>query len=285
MPSSFSIIINRLDAARHGLVQSFGRSDAGTFPPITDGTSTPLTVRIVEPTRAAAPPWADADYRASGAALRVRLVALDQVQVAYSADFTLVGGTFGTFTGAFTPASDLLISAFVAQSAATFLFFQLVIEARPATAAAWTTIYAERVRVLASVAAGGARTGGATVTINGVTANTFTLEAAGTTATALTYRTLTSASASADRALVAFDRVLLDAGTASFTVTLPPGPAVGTPVELRDAGSTLTTHPVTVGRNGQLINGAATDAAMDRDGLAVLLVFEGGSVGWKPLDA
>jgi hypothetical protein len=54
-----------------------------------------------------------------------------------------------------------------------------------------------------------------------------------------------------------------DTSAASFTVTLPASPANGTFVGINDAKLTFATNPLTVARNGQLIEGVADDIQLD----------------------
>jgi hypothetical protein len=50
-------------------------------------------------------------------------------------------------------------------------------------------------------------------------------------------------------------RYICDTTAGSFTATLPALPAVGDYLEFYDAGTTWSTNPVTIGRNGSKING------------------------------
>lgn len=75
------------------------------------------------------------------------------------------------------------------------------------------------------------------------------------------------------------DQLLLQTGVT--VITLPATPAVGTRVTLMDGGIGLAANNVTVGRNGQLINGTASDLVLDVDNSRSEFVFAGGARGWQ----
>lgn len=70
-----------------------------------------------------------------------------------------------------------------------------------------------------------------------------------------------------------------DTTAGSFTLTLPASPSVGARVGVRDAKRRFRYTPLTLARNGQLIEGVADDLSID---FLVRGVFEfrGGSIGW-----
>jgi hypothetical protein len=71
-----------------------------------------------------------------------------------------------------------------------------------------------------------------------------------------------------------------DTTTAPFTVTLPASPSDGDIVAIKDWSSTAATNNITIGRNGQEIEGNTTDGRIDVHGDAQTLVFSGASRGW-----
>ena len=66
----------------------------------------------------------------------------------------------------------------------------------------------------------------------------------------------------------------------SFTVTLPASPSSGDIVALKDYANTFDTANLTIGRNGSNIGGAAQDAVLATEGLAVTLVYSDATKGW-----
>jgi hypothetical protein len=65
--------------------------------------------------------------------------------------------------------------------------------------------------------------------------------------------------------------------TASLTLTLPGSPSVGDRVGVSNQSGTTT--PV-VGRNGNLIQGIASDLTLDVDGMGLQLIYTGATKGW-----
>ena len=86
----------------------------------------------------------------------------------------------------------------------------------------------------------------------------------------------------ANRTAAAGDWLFVDASAAARTVTLPASPAVtDAPIWLSDAAFSWGTNPLTIARNGQLIEGASSDRVVNVDGVSLMLAFVGGSVGWR----
>tara|TARA_R100000805_G_scaffold2022_1_gene3029 strand:+ start:419 stop:1138 length:720 start_codon:yes stop_codon:yes gene_type:complete len=80
------------------------------------------------------------------------------------------------------------------------------------------------------------------------------------------------------------DQILVDTsgsgiGTA-ITINLPASPAVGNEVTFIDSGNNLASNNLTVGRNGQPINGTASDLVISTNAAAFTLVYANASRGW-----
>lgn len=73
---------------------------------------------------------------------------------------------------------------------------------------------------------------------------------------------------------------LIDTSGGAFTGTLPASPAVGARIEFADADD-FSANNFTIGRNGELIEGASEDCVISRQGASGGFVFVGGSTGWK----
>jgi hypothetical protein len=69
--------------------------------------------------------------------------------------------------------------------------------------------------------------------------------------------------------------ILADTSGGAFTVTLPASPVAGTQVIVADAANSWGTNNLTVARNGQTIEGAATDLICDITGVSVQLIYSG----------
>lgn len=78
---------------------------------------------------------------------------------------------------------------------------------------------------------------------------------------------------------VAGEWVNANTTSTAWTLTLPATPSVGQAVRATDAAGTFGTNNLTVGRNGQTIDGAASDFVMNVNGWDVLFVFTGAT--WR----
>lgn len=72
---------------------------------------------------------------------------------------------------------------------------------------------------------------------------------------------------------------LCDTSAASFTLTLPASPTITQKVQIADYANTFPGRPLTVGRNGERIQGAPVDLVL-RSSETIALVFHGGTDGW-----
>jgi hypothetical protein len=73
---------------------------------------------------------------------------------------------------------------------------------------------------------------------------------------------------------LAGDLLICDTSGGAFTVTLPASPAVGDIITIVDGGNFKTT-PLTVARNGNLMQGETTDLTVDVAGVSVQLIWVG----------
>lgn len=71
--------------------------------------------------------------------------------------------------------------------------------------------------------------------------------------------------------------------SSGVTVTLPKQPKDGYRVRIVDVGTGFATSPVTVARNGWLIDGVSGDAILDTDGQSVEYFFRAELGDWKSL--
>ena len=73
--------------------------------------------------------------------------------------------------------------------------------------------------------------------------------------------------------------------SAAFTITLPTSPSAGDIVAVRDYAQTFATNNLTIGRNGQPIDGISSDLVLSTNGQAITLVYVDGTQGWKSVNS
>ena len=73
--------------------------------------------------------------------------------------------------------------------------------------------------------------------------------------------------------------------SAAFTITLPTSPSAGDIISVRDYAQTFATNNLTIGRNGQPIDGQTFDLVLNTNGVAVTLVYVDGTQGWKSVNS
>jgi len=73
--------------------------------------------------------------------------------------------------------------------------------------------------------------------------------------------------------------------SAAFTITLPTSPSAGDIVAVRDYAQTFATNNLTIGRNGQPIDGLTLDLILNTNGQAITLVYVDGTQGWKSVNS
>jgi hypothetical protein len=90
--------------------------------------------------------------------------------------------------------------------------------------------------------------------------------------TAVTFDNPSVATLTGNATLSANRRYFLNSNAAAFTVTLPPGMAVGDWVELVDVGGALASKNVTVARGSYTIRALAEDLILDLNWDSVRLI-------------
>ena len=81
--------------------------------------------------------------------------------------------------------------------------------------------------------------------------------------------------------LVHTDAVYANTSGGSFTLTLPASPNANDFVRIHDIAGSWSSAPVTVGRNGQLIQGVAEDLVLNVRNGTVMLIYSGATYGWR----
>lgn len=77
------------------------------------------------------------------------------------------------------------------------------------------------------------------------------------------------------------EQLFVDTNSGAYTISLPASPAMGDIVRFYDIRKTFDSNALTIGRNGNLIQGDAADMTVDSEGAAFDLVYSGDTYGWR----
>ena len=80
------------------------------------------------------------------------------------------------------------------------------------------------------------------------------------------------------------DRYFIDTSGGAVTMDLPSSPLTGDQVRVVDLASTFDTHNLTIGRNGNKINGASDNLTISTEDASIGLVYTGSTYGWKLIE-
>lgn len=86
---------------------------------------------------------------------------------------------------------------------------------------------------------------------------------------------------SGSRTTAAFETNWCNTASGAFTVTLPASPAKGERIRFFDVANTFDSNALTVGRNGQRIQGDAANMTVGTEGAAFELVYYNSTYGWR----
>jgi hypothetical protein len=85
----------------------------------------------------------------------------------------------------------------------------------------------------------------------------------------------------ASRTSNSFETNWINTASGGITVTLPASPSKGDRIRFFDVAKTFDSNSLTVGRNGQVIQGDAADMTVNTEGAAFELVYYNASFGWR----
>jgi len=80
------------------------------------------------------------------------------------------------------------------------------------------------------------------------------------------------------------DRIFVDTTSGATTLNLPASPQTGDQLRFLDIAGTFDTNALTIGRNGNNINGAAADLTVTTEDASIGLVYTGATYGWKLIE-
>lgn len=94
------------------------------------------------------------------------------------------------------------------------------------------------------------------------------------------WQSVVTADGSTTTSAVAGEGYFIDTTSATHTITLPGSPTLGDEISIIDYAGTFDTNALTVGRNGNPIQGSAADLTVSTERAGFTLVFVDGTQGW-----
>jgi hypothetical protein len=76
-------------------------------------------------------------------------------------------------------------------------------------------------------------------------------------------------------------QLFCDTNSGGFTVNLPSSPQQNDTIRFYDLRKTFDSNALTIGRNGKLIQGDASNMTVNSEGAAFEVVYSGSSYGWR----
>ena len=83
---------------------------------------------------------------------------------------------------------------------------------------------------------------------------------------------------------VAGDVVFVNSASGAYTVTLPASPTLGDKVRIIDLANNAATNNITAGRNGNNIDGSASNFTIDINNAGVEFIYTNATYGWRTLN-
>jgi hypothetical protein len=77
------------------------------------------------------------------------------------------------------------------------------------------------------------------------------------------------------------DNIFVDCSAAAVTINLPASPSIGQQVKIIDGTGSAATYNITVGRNSEKIQGAASDLTISTNNAGIALVYYDSTNGWR----
>ena len=86
---------------------------------------------------------------------------------------------------------------------------------------------------------------------------------------------------SAAYTLIDRDIIFADTSSGAFTLTLPASPTMGQKVTIIDGTASFDTNNLTIGRNGEKIQGVASDKVLSTENETITLIYYNSTYGWR----
>jgi len=121
-----------------------------------------------------------------------------------------------------------------------------------------------------------AKLANSSITVNGTSVS---LGASGSIP-AVSWQSVITADGSTGTTAVAGNGYFIDTTSAAHTITLPSSPSAGDTVAIKDYAGTFGTNNLTIGRNGNNIQGVANDSLITTNRASIILVYSDATKGW-----
>jgi len=116
-----------------------------------------------------------------------------------------------------------------------------------------------------------------TITINGTSID---LGSSGDIVAGTDWQAVVVADGSTSTTAVAGEGYFIDTTSNTHTLTLPSSPSIGDTVAIKDYAGTFGTNNLTIGRNGNNIQGVANDSVISTNRASITLVYVDATKGW-----
>ena len=94
------------------------------------------------------------------------------------------------------------------------------------------------------------------------------------------WQSVITADGSTATSAVAGEGYFIDTTSNTHTVTLPASPSIGDKIAIKDYAGTFATNNLTIGRNGNNIQGVANDSQISTNRASLILVYSDATRGW-----
>jgi len=121
-----------------------------------------------------------------------------------------------------------------------------------------------------------AKLANSSITVNGTSVS---LGASGSIP-AVSWQSVVTADGSTGTTAVAGNGYFIDTTSAAHTITLPSSPSAGDTIAIKDYAATFGTNNLTIGRNGNNIQGVANDSLISTNRASIILVYSDATKGW-----
>src|SRR6056300_128690 len=121
-----------------------------------------------------------------------------------------------------------------------------------------------------------AKLANSSITVNGTSIN---LGASGSIP-AVSWQSVVTADGSTATSAVAGNGYFIDTTSNAHTINLPGSPSAGDTIAIKDYAGTFGTNNLTIGRNGNNIQGVANDSSISTNRASIILVYSDATKGW-----